>query len=165
MFTHCNRIFKMKIYAKIIVFVLALGALLTYSGCGPDPTPEPPVEEVQFGKLKTTWNVSDVKLDGVSKTTDYTAFKLTIDGTVGQTSFNYSTTGRPSLSPWKSSGVWSFGSDPSTQIVRDPTTADEIPVTYSVTDTQLVLTFTFARDGYTARTSNVKGQWVFTFTK
>lgn len=155
----------MKIYTKIIVFIAALGTLLTYSGCGPDPTPEPPVEEVQLGKLKTTWTVSDVKLDGVSKTTDYTAFKLIIDGTVGQTSFNYTTTGRPSLSPWDSGGVWSFGTDPSTQIIRDPGTADELPISYSVTDTQLSLTFTYAGNGIAGRTSNVKGQWVFTFTK
>ena len=155
----------MKFAFRPLLFLAALGALLTYSGCGPDPTPEPTVEEVQLGKLKATWNVSDVKLDGVSKTTDYTGFKLTVDGTIGNSTFGYSTAGRPALSPWPSTGNWSFGTDPATQIVRDPAnTADKLDMTYSVTDTQLQLTFNFARDGY-ARTSNVRGQWVFTFTK
>jgi hypothetical protein len=157
----------MKIYVKTLLFILGLGTLFTYSGCGPDPKPEPSIEEVQLGKLKTTWKVSDVKLDGISKTTDYPGFTLSISGTVGATSFDYSTAGRPPLSPWPSSGTWKFGTDPATQLVRDPGAGatNELPMTYTVTDTQLQITFTFARDGYTARTSNVKGVWVFTFTK
>lgn len=139
--------------------------LLGYSGCGPDPNPEPPIEEVQLGKLKATWKASDVKLDGVNKTTDYANFQLTIAGTPGESSFGYTSSGRPALSPWPSSGSWTFGTSPETQVVRDPASAnDKLDITYSVSDTQLQLTFNFARDGY-ARTSNVKGQWVFTFTK
>jgi len=152
-------------YFKTLLFATSLVALFTYSGCGPGKDPEPSDEEVQLGKLKSTWSVSNVTLDNVSKTTDYTGFKLSVDGTLGATSFNYSTIGRPALSPWPTSGTWTFGTDPKTQLVRDPDKAsDKLDISYTVTDSQLQLTFTFAREGY-ARTSNVKGQWVFTFTK
>lgn len=156
----------MKRYFKTVLAFSAIAALLTYSGCGPGSDPAPTEQEVQLEKLKTTWTVTEVKLDNVSKLSDYTNFKLVVDGSITDgalTGGSYSTQGRPALSPWPSSGNWVFGTDPVTQITRDPDkTADKLDLTYSVTDTQLQVTFTFAREGY-ARTSNVKGQWVFTF--
>ena len=138
--------------------------LLTYSSCKDNkPTPEP-ITDVQLGKLSPkTWKVDAVTLDGVDKKVDYTAFVLNITGTKGNTSFGYTTLGRPSLSPWKSSGSWEFGTAPETQIIRDKGTADELPMTYAVTETTLSITFTFNGAGYTSRTGVVKGQWIFTF--
>ncbi|MCE2936175.1 MAG: hypothetical protein ACK5V5_11590 [Cyclobacteriaceae bacterium] len=115
-----------------------------------------------MAKLTATWNIASASRDGVA--VDYTGFKLTISGTAGATSFDYSTQGRPALSPWKSSGKWSFGQSVETQIIRDPGTADELQMTYVVTDNSLQLTFTYNGNGF-SRVGVVKGQWVFTFTK
>jgi hypothetical protein len=148
---------------RILSLLGLVVALLTYSSCKDDkPTPEP-ITDVQLGKLAKTWKVDAVTLDGVDKKADYTAFQLVMSGTKGNTSFGYTTSGRPSLSPWKSSGTWEFGTAPETQIIRDKGTADELPMTYAVTETTLSITFTFNGAGYTARTGVVKGQWVFTF--
>ncbi|MFZ5970996.1 MAG: hypothetical protein ACOYXA_05350 [Bacteroidota bacterium] len=154
----------MKSIFKSVLLMGALATLLLFPGCGPGNPPEPTVEEVQLGKLTTTWTISNVTLDNVSKISDYPQFQLTVTGTVGAPSFGYSTVGRPNVSPWPASGSWKFGTDPATQIVRD-SGADELPMTYSVTDTQLQLTFSYSGNGFTARTSNVKGTWVFTFTR
>ena len=148
---------------RILSLLGLVVTLLTYSSCKDNkPTPEP-ITDVQLGKLSKTWKVDAVTRDGVDKKTDYAAFQLILTGTKGNTSFGYTTSGRPSLSPWKSSGSWEFGTAPETQIIRDKGTADELPMTYAVTETTLSITFTFNGAGYTSRTGVVKGQWIFTF--
>lgn len=148
---------------KSLVSLVAIAALVLFSNCGDDPS-EPPIQDQQLEKLAATWNIASASRDGVA--VDYTGFKLTISGTPGATSFDYSTQGRPALSPWKSSGKWSFGQSVETQIIRDPGTADELQMTYVVTDTSLQLTFTFNGNGYSnPRVGVVRGQWVFNFTK
>lgn len=148
---------------RILSLLGLVVALLTYSSCKDDKSAPEPITDVQLGKLSKTWKVDAVTLDGVDKKTDYAAFQLVLSGTKGNTSFGYTTTGRPTLSPWKSSGSWEFGTAPETQIIRDKGTADELPMTYAVTETTLSITFTFNGAGYTSRTGVVKGQWVFTF--
>lgn len=145
--------------------MLVSAVLLTYMGCdGGGSTPEP-IEDVQFTKLAKTWKVSTVTFDGVSRTTDYTGFQLVLGGTKGTPPFSYTTTARPSLSPWPASGTWEFGSAVETQIIRYNTIDDdELAITYTVTESTLTLTFDFAGEGYTARTEEVQGPWVFTFT-
>lgn len=158
----------MKITLKALVSVLAIASLIIYTGCGGGSDPAPSVEDQQLEKLIATWNISDVTLDGVSKKTEYTAFSLNISGTAGATSFGYSTSGRPATSPWLAQGTWAFGANPESQIIRDADKpADKLDLTYSVSadGKKLQISFTFAGTGYTARTSNVKGAWVFTFTK
>lgn len=154
----------MKQIAKLILVGVVFGVLLVSQSCSKSSGPGESVQDIQLGKLSKTWNATSVKLDGADQTT-YTNFALTITGTAGNTSFGYTAAGRPTtLSPWPSSGTWAFGASPETQIVRDPGTQDELNMTYSVTDTQLQITFTFNGTGYPGgRTSNVKGQWVFTF--
>lgn len=148
---------------KILTLVGLFGILLTYSSCKKDdPEPEP-ITDVQLEKLAKPWKIDAVTLDGVDKISDYTNFTLTLTGTKGNTSFGYSTTNRPSLSPWKASGSWEFGSAVETQIIRDKGTPDELAMTYAVTETTLSITFTFNGDGYPARTGVVKGQWNFKF--
>lgn len=160
-----NRFFRSSMIKSIrILTVLALAAVLvTFSNCGDDPPPAPPVEDVQFDKLAKTWKITTVTLDGVDKTSDYTGFQLVLSGTKGSPPFSYSTTGRPSLSPWKASGNWDFGTAPETSIIRDKGTADELPITYAVTESTLTISFTFNGTGYTARTGVVKGAWIYTF--
>lgn len=150
----------MKNFRIVLLFALVV-ALFTYSGCGGDSTPEEPLSDQQLSKLAKTWKVQSVTLDGVDKTSDYNAFQIVLSGTKGNTSFGYNTSGRPTLSPWKSSGAWEFGTDVKTQIIRDKGTADELAMTYSVTESTLQITFTFSGSGYTSRTGVVKGQWVY----
>lgn len=148
---------------RILSLMALVGVLVTFSNCGDDPPPAPPVTDVQFDKLAKTWKINSVTLDGVDKTADYTGFQLALSGTKGSPPFNYTTSSRPSLSPWKASGTWDFGAAPETQIIRDKGTADELPVTYAVTESTLTVSFTFNGTGYTARTGVVKGAWVYTF--
>lgn len=157
----------MKFYAKSVLSVLAIVALLGYSGCGPDPAPEESVSDQQLAKLSATWNLTgtnaNVTLDGVSKKTDYNGFTLTISGTPGSSSFGYACASRPALSPWPASGTWAFGSDPATMITRD-SGAKALPISYVVTANTLELTFTYNGAGE-SRNSVVTGKWVFTLTK
>ena len=115
-------------------------------------------------KLVKTWKIKSATLDGVDKTSTYTGFQLTITGTKGAKSFGYSTASRPSVSPWKASGSWIFGTDPVTMMTRDADNpADKLDMTYSVNETQLQINFTYTGKGYT-RTEAVAGNWVYTFT-
>lgn len=148
---------------RILSLVALVLGLVTFSNCGDDPPPPPPVADVQFDKLAKTWKITSVTLDGVDKTTDYTNFQLILKGTKGSPPFQYETTARPSLSPWKASGAWEFGTAPETEMIRDKGTADELPLTYTVTESTLTISFTFNGTGYTARTGVVKGNWVYTF--
>ncbi|NJN41225.1 MAG: hypothetical protein HC811_02255 [Flammeovirgaceae bacterium] len=149
----------MKIILQSLVLFVILGGLITFTSCGDDP-PSKTQEEIQLELLAKTWQPISVELDGVDKTTDYSSFSLTLSGTAGSAPYSYTTSGRPTLSPWPSSGTWDFGTDLATQLVRDPSTADERDMTYQVSDTQFQLTFQFSGPGYSARTSNVTGTWV-----
>jgi hypothetical protein len=154
---------------RILSLISITAVLLTYAGCkGKGSDPEP-IADVQFDKLKKTWKIKNVSLDGADKTTDYTStsFQLTLSGTKGTPPFDYSTSGRPSLSPWPGSasglGKWDFGTAVETQIIRDKGTDDELAMTYSVTESTLTISFNFSGTGYAARTGVVSGDWVFTF--
>jgi hypothetical protein len=162
-----KKISKMKFYLKPLLSVLVIVALLGYSSCGPGSVTPTPPEEEQLALLSGTWKAAggDVKLDNVSKKTDYSGFQLTISGTPGATSFGYTTTGRPALSAWPSSGTWNFGANVTTDVVRDKgNTAKELPMSYVVTENTLEITFQYAGAGE-ARTDKVTGLWVFTLTK
>lgn len=151
----------MKSIAKIFVLLALSAVLLTYSSCDNTKPPTPTDEELQLEKLTGTWKATSVKKDNVVQA-GYTNFTLTLSGTVGATSFGYTTAGRPPLSPWLSSGNWTFDTDPLTSVIRDKGTVDELKITYTVTETTLQLTYNFQGTGY-ARAGNVKGQWVMTF--
>jgi hypothetical protein len=101
----------------------------------------------------------------------YQNMELTISGTFDKdinTLYNYSLTGRPNgvgdKSPWPASGTWKFKDGVSgvsaTTIVR---TEDNLDMNYTVTETQLQLTFLYLGDGYSGRTSAVGGEWIFVF--
>lgn len=116
-----------------------------------------------MGLLSQTWKIKSVSLDGADKTSGYTGFTLVISGTPGASSFVYTTSSRPATSPWLGSGTWVFGADPLSDIIRDKGTADELAMKYSVNDTQLQISFNFNGTGYQARTSVVKGAWIYVF--
>jgi hypothetical protein len=150
---------------KLLLLSSSLVSLLIFSNCGGDKKPVVPIPDQQLEKLSKTWRLTSVTLDGTPVTTpSYAGFQLTITGTKGAASFGYTTTGRPSLSSWKSSGTWTFGTDPVTMIIRDAdNTADRLDINYTVTDTNLELRYNFQGNGYPARTDQVKGNWIFNF--
>jgi hypothetical protein len=98
-------------------------------------------------------------------TDEYSDFELTLSGSAGTSVYAYGVVGRPVSSPWPAGGTWSFGSDFKTDILRDPGTIDELEVTYSVTDNQLIIEFSYAGEGYDARVASVTGNWTYTFEK
>ena len=117
--------------------------------------------------------------DGQDRTTDFrdeidnSLLVLHIEGAYsgeGKT-YNYRFTGtRPDPSPWPVNGIWKFGNPKSTQIIRDPGGVNEIAMTYTVTDTNLIISFTVPDGsagwpGGTSRIKNVIGDWEFTFEK
>ena len=149
---------------RFVFLVAILAGFATLESCKKKPGPGQSIEDQQLAKLSKTWKASLVTLDGVDKTADYANFTLTISGTAGATTFGYSRAGITQLSPWPSSGNWSFGANPTSEIIRDKDTNDELAINYSVDETKLQVTFSYNGTGYPARTSNVKGSWVFEFT-
>jgi len=160
---------NMKFYLKPVLSVIMLAILLGYAGCGGKKEPGPSEEQKALDALSATWKVAgtntDVTLDGVSKKADYASFTLTLTGTAGATSYGYTTSGRPALSPWPSSGSWKFGDVIATDVIRDPGTPKEVTgVHYSVSGDNLELTFQYDQAGE-SRTERVTGVWVFRLSK
>ncbi len=157
---------------KFLLAVALVGILFTYSGCGGSKDPEISDQDKQLTKLSKTWKVKTVTLNNSAPTVPagyaYTSMTLTVTGTAGNTTFGYTTTGTPTASkssPWPSSGTFTFGTPTdhttfATLVTRD----DGLPITYSVTDTQLQLTFTYTGAGFPARVDQVAGSWVFVLT-
>lgn len=152
--------YRMKRTRLFIVLAL-LGVAASFWQCGSDsPPPEDP-QDAQLKKISQTWKATSVSFNS-TPVTGYESFQITMTGTTGQDTFNYTTTGRPSgiLTPWAASGTFTFGTDFATVLNRD----DGTVVTYSVTSTQLQMTFTYTGAGYTgSRINNVNGSWSFTF--
>ena len=162
---------KMKLLSRILSVLVLAGVAIFSMSCGGDNGPGKTPAEKQLDKLKAvTWELSNATLDGTDRTTDFPNLKLTISGTfVTDGTYNYALSGTtPSRSPWPRSGTWMFGQDPLTQIIRDPDTADETNLEYSVTDADLVITFNVpsSSDGWPggSRAQAVSGEWIFTFT-
>lgn len=144
-----------------LLFAIALIIMvLSLINCKKGGDPEPSQQQVQLDKLVGTWNCSNATRDGVAQS-GYSNFRLVVDRVNGTETFSYSTTGRPSLSPWPASGTGSFGTDVVTDLLRDGT----LQATYSVAETQLEVSFNFTEAGFNGRTATVKGAWVFSFTK
>jgi hypothetical protein len=145
---------------KFLPLVILIVAAPMLFECGGSKNPEPSGPDQQLTKLSKTWKCTAATLDSQPQT-GYTNMTLTISGTAGQATFNYTTTGRPALSPWAAAGTFTFDTtDFATSVKRD----DGVQVTYSVTATQLQTAFAYSGAGIAGRVSNVKGQWSFTFT-
>ena len=160
----------MKILTRTLSLVVAVSFGFYFIGCGEKNTEPDPVEKVQLAKLSNTWTISSVTLDDNSRISDFANFKLTLLGAFNDSSpigpYQYSIAGsRPTNNPWPpSGGTWSFGVDPSHDIVRHDN--PDLNISYTVTDVQLILTFNYTGDGFAGgRTSQVSGDWVFTFTR
>src|SRR5690349_6846467 len=124
-----------RLLLAIVIIILVFSLIDCKSGS--DPAPDP--ADVQLAKLAATWNCTSAVKDGVTQV-GYANFKLMLSGTAGSETFDYSTTGRPALSPWPANGTWKFGSNVATDVTRDST----LPIAYTVTDTKLELTFNYS---------------------
>jgi hypothetical protein len=158
---------KMKLQQRILS-VLAILSLALFSSCGSDEGGKTAPEKTQLKKLTKTWNIVSAELDDVSRTADFSGFKLTIDGvydkdaTAGDFPYDFSVSGsRPDPSPWEASGNWEFGSSAETQIVRD----DGVGITYSINSSgELSMTFQCISCNYAgSRVGQVNGIWEFKF--
>ena len=160
----------MKIAPKILSLLVIGLITIFYAGCNKNDDKKKTEEETQLGKLKSSWNIVSAN-DGDDRTADFTGLILTVSGNFVQDgTYQYSLTGtRPNPSPWPASGTWKFGTNKSSQIIRDPGTASEIPMTYVVSDSELTLSFEVPEgsEGWTGsgRIQSVTGQWTFTFSK
>src|SRR6187399_355366 len=131
---------------RILATAFSLGVILIFSGCGGKNTPAESTQDKQLALLSQTWKVSTVKFETNDVSTTWTGFQLTISGTKGNTTFNYTSASRPTASgPWDASGTWKFGTDPVTQIIR---IEDTVNMTYTVTETTLTLNFNYTGPGF-----------------
>ncbi len=148
---------------KKTLFYFIIGSLSLLEACKGSSDPAPDPQTAQLKLLSKTWKASDVTRDGVAQP-GYGSFGLTILGTAGATNFGYTTSGRPPKSPWLGSGTWNFGTPMESTIVRDKGGANELTLTYTVSDTQLQLKFQFTGAGFDgSRVKNLDGQWTFNF--
>lgn len=155
---------------KRINFLLTAGflmSLLVYAGCGSSSNPDPETAaEIQLGKLQGTWaaTANSVERDGNDDPT-YDNFTVTFAGTLNADKSNveatstYNTNDVTNAFP---SGTWTFKGSDVTTIVRG--TNIEMDIT-TLTETNLVLTFSLNEDGSTNRTAGLTGTWTFDLTK
>jgi len=159
---------------KLLTRILSIATMATVGlyclGCNGENTEPDPIEKIQLTKLSKTWIISSVMLDDNSRIADFTNFKLTLAGTFNESTpqgpYQYTVAGsRPSNNPWPpAGGIWSFGADPSEDLVRND--SPDLIMNYTVTNTQLTLIFNHNGTGFIGgRTSQVSGTWEFTFTK
>jgi hypothetical protein len=162
----------MKLLTRTLSLLTIASLALFFANCGGDEGDDTPVEKTQLGKLKGTWEIESATLEGGTpspdKTADYAGFTLTLDGTYDADNedpfpYDYSTNGRPDLSPWEASGTWAFGGNPKTQIVRD----DGLGIVYTLSsDGSLTLEYTFFGAGFpNAKAAEVEGNWTLVLTK
>ena len=145
---------------RLLTILSLLVVAVTFWQCPSDPPPAQDPKDALLEKLSKTWNTTSQTIDSQPET-GHDGFSITITSTPGQPTFNYTTSGRPSgPTPWAPSGTFTFENDFNTTLRRD----DGTIVTYSVTDTQLQLNFTYNGAGYTgSRITVVQGDWTFNF--
>ncbi len=146
--------------------MVSVAVLMVYSSCGGGSDPAPPITDVQLEKLRGTWVIQSVQGPGGNRTSEFPGFSLTLTGTNGNTTFNYTAANRPALSPWPASGTFTFDDQsPEIAIIRnDPSPRPAVLTAYRFlnNDSQLELEFDFDGQGYT-RTKVVEGTWTFVF--
>lgn len=163
----------MKLLSKVLSLLILSSCALFYMSCDNGGDPEKSDEEKQLEQLVFAWTLQSATLDDVDRTADFPNFVLTLSGTPGNSVFNYAIAGTtPARSPWPRStgdGTWIFGQNPLTDIIRDPDSANETPMNYTVNGNSLVITFNIdpGSDGWPggSRVEAVSGEWVFTFTR
>jgi hypothetical protein len=160
----------MKLATRILSLLILAAFATFYMSCDGGGGDDQSEQQIQFNKLKGTWNVTEVT-DGTGERGDFAGVQLSLGASSNfaeNGTYPYEMTGTlPNPSPWpKQGGLWEFGSDPSSDLIRDPGGVNELEMTYDVSDTQLEITFFVSGDGWQGgRTQSVEGQWTFIFTK
>ncbi len=158
----------MNILSKLYT-AIALAAILVTAGCGnDDDNSGTSTEQKQLELLSKTWTIKSATQD-IDRTEDFKAPDLTlqVSGTFNAAKpggpYTYTIDGSvPIPSPWKKgTGVWTFGDDASTTLVR----GDGISMKYVLNGNMLTLTFTCTTCSETnGRPASAEGEWVFVFT-
>lgn len=161
----------MKLTTRILSLLVLSGMVMFFAGCDkPDPKKKSPAEK-QLAKLAATFDLVSATDETGDRTASFPGLALTLSGTFAENgTYSYSFTGtRPNPSPWPGSGTWKFGADPTSDIIRDPETDNEINMVYSISDAgELEITFTIpdGHPGFTGgRVESVSGEWTFVFQK
>jgi hypothetical protein len=158
----------MKLAARILSLIVLTAVACFYAGCDPGDDPEKSEMDQQIEKLNGTWNTTAYTLDGlVPADLDYSNFDLVLTGSEGDESLEFSAVGRPSgkPSPWPESGTVEFGTNVKQNLIRLDPNEVTVPISYSVTETTLIIDFTFSTTPYNGRVQNVTGNWHFEFSK
>lgn len=151
---------------RVLKYLLAV-SLFTLLGCGggggddkPEPKPEPEKDteqELAFEKLSGTWaygSTGSIKVDGQDKSLNYPGFSLSF---AEQT---YQTTNAGKL--FSASGAWKWA---------DAKKADQMQldgkdiVIKTLTDSELVFTFTFRPPSERAGAAGISGNYTITLSK
>lgn len=161
----------MKIASRILSVLILFVISTFYMSCKKDDDDQATEEKKQLDKLLGTWTLQNATDDSGDRTSEFTALTLELEGNYAEGgTYNYRLTGtRPDPSPWPADGTWKFGNNKSTELIRDPGGINEVPMTYQVTATNLIISFNVP-DGSagwpgTGRIASVTGDWTFTFTK
>src|ERR1041385_2481108 len=150
-------------FRKLLLAVAISTMVLVLIDCKNDNAPEPSLKDKQLQMLIGTWNDVQVVKDGIAQP-GFENFKVTISGTPGSDTFNYTCVGRPNMSPWPSSGTFTFGVEPITDLVRDQSTQYMVNLSYTVKDSDLHFEFDYL-GGFPARMNDVPGHWTFDLAK
>jgi len=142
-----------------LVFVSLTIFISCNKGGGDDPGPS--AEEEQVAKLVGTWALAtDGAVLGSTTRTEWNGLTGVLSGNTEGGSIAMS--GVPSdtgaSDVWPSTITWTFGSSISEIVRNDGVTMN----VQSVTDTQLIVTFTISDSG---RIEGFDGSWTFTFEK
>lgn len=167
---------KMKLH-KILSLALLSGAVLLLSNCDNETkNPESPLEKRLLDALKGTWTPSAPPTMDGNERIDFLDISLIIEGSYATEGniYNYYFSDEsqlPDNSIWpnkrlRDKGDWKFHPEtPETTIIR---LEDNLPITYTVTENELTLSFNCSGcEGFPGggRTSSVSGSWVFTFSR
>jgi len=155
----------MKLVSRILTLLVLAGTMVFYSSCGGGDGDSKSETDQQLEKLNGTWVIqadADVTQGGKAPAYGYKNMELKITAPAGSTSIPWTTSGRPALSPWNDQGTFTFGDPVASKLKRN----DNVTITYSVTDTELIMTFEgFTGAGYQGRSKSVEGDWHFEFAK
>jgi hypothetical protein len=152
-----NNLYDMKIklltYGAVITIIFC--GLLVLQSCGGKGSDPSPADQMKTILTSGTWNLQNVSVDGVDKSSIYSG--LTLRFTEG----NFTTTNGRVV--WPASGTWEFSDDTGKNLTR----GDGVPIgVEEATTSKLVLKLTWNQTTLgQGRANSVKGVNVFTFGK
>ena len=160
----------MKVFRNLVFFLIGT-LLMSLAGCGGGgDDPQPTMAEQQFEKLSgVTWTVNQVTRDGNTVTDEFvnsdanppTRFTITFFGDLNADKTNVigSYTTNDLGGEVFPSGNWSFSENSINSLMIRIVNSTQYPTQYSVSDTNLQLSFTYSATG--GRTQILDGDYTF----